>query len=87
MNWDAGAVVRVAFIAGREDRAHPAIRLSTLNSDAATNKCEDGNFMQTASPLQTWCAHEILYSFQWTRSLHEIAMKDDPRLYLLQHRN
>ncbi len=41
MNWDAGAVVRVAFIAGREDRAHPAIRLSTLNSDAATNKGED----------------------------------------------
>ena len=53
MNWDAGAVVRVAFIAGREDRAHPAIRLSTLNSDAATNKGEDGNFMQTASPLET----------------------------------
>jgi len=53
MNWDAGAVVRVAFIAGREDRAHPGIRLSTLNSDAATNKGEDGNFMQTASPLET----------------------------------
>ena len=49
MNPDADALMRVAFRVGREDvHAHSAIRLSTLTTDAATNKGGEGIFMQIA---------------------------------------
>ena len=40
--------MQVAFRVGREDHAHSAIRLSTLTSDAATNKGGEGIFMPIA---------------------------------------